>query len=412
MSTELTVAQRASVALGSTEHERKLQELAKQSTEIVAITNPASYTQLHAARMVLKNERIGLEKLGKAARDDATKFSKAVIVEQARLIAIIEPEEIRLEEIQRAHDERVALEKAAREQAERERVERIQAAIQEIKMADAGLTVLSGSVAIAATLENLKAAPVDEQFAEFKAEAEQAKVLAVLRLNALHAGALEYEAEQRRVKEEREELARLKAAEDLRQREAAEREAAEIRARAEADAQARAKIAAEEAAANERIAAQARAAQAEIDRLANEARARQAAEDARQQAERDRIAEEGRRVEAAARAQRDAAEAAERQARAKAEEDQRAAEALARQEQEAREAEQRETQRKADEEARIAEYQRNKIIDAKAMLQEFLARFGKESEFAAVTRAIIQYFNPRETVANAGGRAKKDRAAA
>ena len=108
LSTALTVQERASVALGSAKHEAKLVELAKQSTAIVAITNPAAYKELHTARMALKTERVNLEKEGKAAREDATKFSKAVIVEEARLIAIIEPEERRLEAIQTEHDEREA----------------------------------------------------------------------------------------------------------------------------------------------------------------------------------------------------------------------------------------------------------------------------------------------------------------
>lgn len=401
--TQLTVIERAQVALGAAEHEKKLVALAAQSTEIVAITNPASYQQLHSARMVLKNERIGLEKLGKAARDDATKFSKAIIAEEARLIGIIEPEEKRLEAIQKAHDDRLAIEKAAREQAEAERIARIQAAIEEIKSVDSGLTVMIGSALIMATIEGLQREPLDERFAEFAPEAEKAKVLAMMRLNSLHSGALEYEAEQRRVKAEREELARLKAAEDQRQREAAEREAVEIRKRAEEDAKRRAEIAAEERAAAERIAAQERAAQAERDKADREARERLAAqeaeakrirdeEDKRQQVERDRLAAEARRIEDAARAQREATEAAERQDRAEREareyadrEAQEQADLAMRQEAErqveAREAEAREAQRKADE-----------LLDARTMLVTFVDRYGELKAFSGIVRSINRYF--------------------
>src|SRR3954468_24680793 len=128
-STALTVQQRASIALGASEHEKKLRELAKQSTEITVITNPAGYQQLHAARMVLKNERVALEKLGKSARDDATKFSKAVIEEEKRLIAIIEPEEKRLQGIQDEHDSRIERERMAKIEAEQKRVAEIQSRI-------------------------------------------------------------------------------------------------------------------------------------------------------------------------------------------------------------------------------------------------------------------------------------------
>ncbi len=418
-STSLTVQQRASLALGSSKHEAKLVALAAQSTAIVAITNPASYKELHSARMALKTERVNLEKEGKAARDDATKFSKAVIAEQARLIAIIQPEETRLDAIQSEYDNRIAAEKAAREKAEAERIAQIQAAIAEL-----GAIPLKAVGKSALVIEQLMCdldaaweadAPI---FQEFAGEAEAVKVECARQLSEVLAAAKFHEAEVEQARKDREELARMKAAEDKRQREAAEREAAEIRARAETDAKRRAEIAAEEAAANERIAAQARAAQAEIDRTAKEARERQAAEDARQQAERDRIAEQARQVEAAARAQREATEAAERLARAeqesrdraareaeeaehraavaKQEEFERAERAKEQQEQEAREAEAREEKRKADE-----------LLDARAMLTAFRDRYGSLPEFAAVTRAIIQYFNPRETISTASGRAKK-----
>lgn len=128
--TALTVVQRASVALGATEHEKKLVELAKQSVAITTISNNGGLQECHAARMRLKNARIEIEKLGKSARDDATKFSKAVIAEEARLVALIEPEEKRLQAIQDAWDAAREAERIAHENAERERLARIQEAIE------------------------------------------------------------------------------------------------------------------------------------------------------------------------------------------------------------------------------------------------------------------------------------------
>lgn len=312
MSNELTVIQRASVALGAAEHEKKLVALAKQSVEIVAITNPASYQQLHGARMVLKNERVALEKLGKAARDDATKFSKAVIAEEARLIQIIEPEERRLEAIQTAHDERAAREKAERERAEAERIARIQAAIEEIKSADFLMTITDEAALIAVSLENAKAIVIDERFQEFSSLAELAKVQAVTKLTKLHAGALEYEAEQEQARKEREELARMRAAEEQRQREAAEKEAAEIRRRAEEEAKAKAAIETQERASREKIEAEERAARLKREEEDREAQEAREAEEKRLKAEQDRLAEERRVLEEQQRAQRAADEAAAR----------------------------------------------------------------------------------------------------
>ncbi|MCT9071221.1 hypothetical protein N6G06_07570 [Cupriavidus gilardii] len=79
MSTELTLPQRAAVALGSAEHETKLKELAIKHADIVDIKNSAGRDQCHAAMMTLANARVAITKAGKEARDDATKFSKAVI---------------------------------------------------------------------------------------------------------------------------------------------------------------------------------------------------------------------------------------------------------------------------------------------------------------------------------------------
>lgn len=152
--TALTVLERASLALGASEHEKRLVALAKQSHEIVEITNKASYTQLHTARMALKTERVNLEKLGKAAREDASKFARAVIAEEARLVAIIEPEEARLEAIQGAYDNRIAAEKAAREQAERDRIATIQAAIDDLRAQGNSGSVLDGAERIARYLED------------------------------------------------------------------------------------------------------------------------------------------------------------------------------------------------------------------------------------------------------------------
>ena len=139
-STALTVQERAAVALGAAAHEAKLIEMAKQSTEIVAITNPASYQQAHGARMALKTARVSIEKTGKAAREDATAFSKAIIAEEKRLIGIIEPEETRLQELQANHDAKAEAEKQAKIKAEEERMARVQAAIEDIRSRPLRLT--------------------------------------------------------------------------------------------------------------------------------------------------------------------------------------------------------------------------------------------------------------------------------
>src|ERR1044072_569104 len=95
-SKQLTVIERAALALGADEGEKQLIALAGKYTDITDIRNPAGRTQCHAAAMELGNARIAVDKTGKAAREDANAFQKAVIAEVARRVAIIKPEEDRL----------------------------------------------------------------------------------------------------------------------------------------------------------------------------------------------------------------------------------------------------------------------------------------------------------------------------
>ena len=88
MSTQLTVQQRAAVALQSDKARAELTALAASSQSITAPTNPAGRAECHAAAMAAAGARIAIAKAGKDARDDATQFSKAVIAD--RLIQVVQ----------------------------------------------------------------------------------------------------------------------------------------------------------------------------------------------------------------------------------------------------------------------------------------------------------------------------------
>lgn len=211
-STALTVAQRAAVALNSSEHERKLLELASASKSITEITNKAGREQCNSARMALKRVRVDIEKTGKAAREEAQAFSKAVIAEERRLISLTEPEETRLGKIQSEYDERIAAEKRAKEQAERQRVAAITQRIDEIREIPDGVIGNSSEV-IAKFIEMAKAMVIDDTFAEFKSQAEGAKATVIVRLEKLLTVTIASESEARRLAEERAELERQKESE-------------------------------------------------------------------------------------------------------------------------------------------------------------------------------------------------------
>lgn len=137
MSQELTLVERAEQSLAFADTKEKLAELAKQSERIVEITNSAGREECHAARMRLKNMRIEIGKRGKEARDDATKFSKAVIAKENELVAIIEPEESRLQGLQDAWDAERERERQAKIEAERQRLAEIERQRLEAERAEA-----------------------------------------------------------------------------------------------------------------------------------------------------------------------------------------------------------------------------------------------------------------------------------
>jgi len=316
VSTELTVTQRAANVLAFNETKAELIKLAAESARIVEITNAAGYQETHAARVKLKNTRVDIEKRGKAAREDAQAFSKAVIAHERELIDVISPEETRLQALQDEWDAAIAREKAAKAEAERLRVLNIRLAIDAVR----GLplqAVGATSAQIAELIERAKA-PLGIDAQEFEIEAKRAQQDAVERLTAAHAAAvaeeqrreefrIAKELEDRRIAEERAELARLRAEQEKRDSEERERLAAE-RAQQEAAAAAerakqaeelRMQRAAEEQARAERLAAEAAerkdreareaAERAERERIAAEAAERQRIEAARIQREREHL---------------------------------------------------------------------------------------------------------------------------
>lgn len=311
--TELTVVERAAVALGTTEREKELRELVARSTDIVEVKNAAGRDQCHGAAMALRTARTTIRKVGKDARDDATKFSKAVIAEEERLVALIEPEETRLLSLRDAWDEAREAEKRAKAEAEQRRVAAIREHIDDIR-AIAARMVGCAAFVISVEIEDLEAIEITvDRFAELTGEAEAVRGATLDKLRELHAAALKSEAEAERLAKERAELERQRAElEAQRQREAAQRAEQERK-----DAEARAAREAEERTKREKEEAARRAQQAREDaerRAAIEDEekrlAAERAEMARRQAELDRA--EAERREQEAKALREMAEAAEK----------------------------------------------------------------------------------------------------
>ncbi|WP_232355980.1 coiled-coil domain-containing protein [Burkholderia vietnamiensis] len=308
--TELTVVERAAIALGTSERETELRALVAKSTDIVEIKNAAGRDQCHGAAMALRTARTSIRKVGKDARDDATKFSKAVIAEEDRLVALIEPEEARLLGMRDAWDEAREAEKRAKLEAEQRRVAAIREHIDDIR-AIAVRAVGMPAARIHGEIDDLEALGITlDRFAELTGEAEAVRGVTLDKLRELHAAAVAQEAETARLAAEREaierERAELAAQREREEAERAERERVEAAARAE-----------QERADRERREAEEAARRAQQEREDTERRAAMAAEEARlaeQRAEQERRQDELDRAE---REQREREEAEAREARAR-----------------------------------------------------------------------------------------------
>ncbi len=363
---QLPVAQRAKTALAVTpEYEKKLQELAGKHRNIVSITNEAGLADCHSARMELKNTRLAIEKKGKVAREDAQAFAKAVIGEEKRLVAMIAPEEQRLQKLQDDWDAAREAEHQAKAKAEAERKAAIQAQIAKIERLPVALSA-APAAEIAETIDKLAVDNPEAWAQEFLPLATMTHADVLYTLRNMHAQRVASDAEAKRQAEERQRLAaEAKRLDDAREKMEAERRAQQEKADAE-DRERRRKLAEEEAAAQARI----REAEEQARRL------RQDEED-RIRAERQKLIEEQR-----------AKDEAERRAR-QAEEDRQRAERLAKEEAERREREAREAQ----ERARLAE--ENERMDARAALESFVDRFGHLQEFGFVVVAIRSYLEKK-----------------
>ncbi|PRC92630.1 hypothetical protein [Solimicrobium silvestre] len=208
MNTQITLPERAKVALKSAEHELALIELAAKSADIKEVLNADGRAQAHSAGMALRNTRTSIAATGKAAREDATKFSKAIIEEENRLIALIEPEEKRVLGLRDVWDTKIEAEKQAKIEANRKRISAIQERIAAVKVLP---TVLAGTVSskISESIISLTLKTDFEFFEEFEPEYKLVRSDVINKLTAMETNQREIEVEEdsRRQEEARQKLA-------------------------------------------------------------------------------------------------------------------------------------------------------------------------------------------------------------
>lgn len=304
------VAERAALALASTKTEEHLKTLATKHQTITVIKDKAGREQAHNAAMELQKARTTIEKIAKEARDDATKFSKAVIAEEKRLIAITEAEEKRLFSVRDTWDAEQERIRQAKVLAEQQRVERINAAIASIAAIPVNLTYAKADVISAAIVELESQNIVEEFYEEFTDKAVFTRSESLHALTTLYGAASEREAEAKRIAEEGARLAAERAELD--------RQRAEIEQQRRAQEEAAARVAAEAALAAQRALdeANAKAKREAEQREVFEKQQRDAFEEEKRAAEdliakqRAELAEQQAAIAAQVKAQRDAEEKA------------------------------------------------------------------------------------------------------
>lgn len=228
MSTELTevskaVAEFDRVGAG-------LAGLSKQYKGVVyEVTTGKGMEEAKAARVAIREPRYEIERIRKAAKAPILALGKKLDKEAERITSELLRLESPIDEQIKAEEERKERERQAKIEAEQKRVAGLQERVAELR-GNRMLSVSSGSALIAEHIEDVESLPLDESLQEFQQQATDAKAAGLAWLRELHAAAVAHEAEQARIKTEREELARLRAEEQTRQAAERTRRAEEDRA--------------------------------------------------------------------------------------------------------------------------------------------------------------------------------------
>lgn len=218
MSTELEVVSKAltdidAVAAG-------IADLKAQYGGVVyEVATTVGMEEAKAARLAVRNPRYEVERIRKAAKAPIIVLGKKLDAEAARIEGELLKIEGPIDQQIKTEEARKETERQAKIDAEIRRVAHLHERVAELR-GNQMLTAMSGSVLISDHIEDLEAILVNDSFEELLQQAQDAKAAGLARLRDLHAAAVAHEAEQARIKAEREELARLREAQAVRDAEA------------------------------------------------------------------------------------------------------------------------------------------------------------------------------------------------
>lgn len=189
----------------------------KTSTVIVKdLTDKNAIAEVKKNRIELRDARVKITKRGKELRDDANKFAKAVIEKEKELVAIITPEEQRLQSIEDESAELIETEKRKADLPAR--LEKLSTIGDGVEISDEEILKMD-SFAFDVYVNSRKAALMDKQREELEQREREVKEaeLKVQREKELK------EAEEKARIEEREKLEREKKEQEQREKEEREK---------------------------------------------------------------------------------------------------------------------------------------------------------------------------------------------
>lgn len=217
MSTELELVNQAvadfdAVAAG-------IQALRERFAGVVyEVRTTQGMTEAREARAAIREPRYAIENTRKAAKAPILALGKKLDSRAAeittQLLALEEPIDRQI----KAEEARKEADRQAKIQAELKRVGEIHQRIDQIRRPVEYAMNLSSQL-IQEQIVQVEALVVDESFAEFRMQAEEAKLTTLIALKGMRAKREEHEAEQAKLKAEREELARLRQEQQKREEE-------------------------------------------------------------------------------------------------------------------------------------------------------------------------------------------------
>lgn len=266
--------------------EKDLQKLVKKYSglKVKDIDDKEGLNEVRRARIDLKNKVVEIKKKGKATRDGAVKFQKAVIERENSLINIIEPTKDELS----AEEDRIAeLKEQKRVEEEKQESDRIQSMLDKLNAVEAAIDFHTLSQMNEAEFEH-RLAEATEAFEEVKRKREEDRIKEEQESKAREQARLEEEERQAKAKAEQKAKEKAFAEEQRKFREEQER-VAEVNRKKEAELRAKEEKLAKEEAEKKRLqeiedAKKAAAAQALKDKEEAERKAKEEEEDRKKEA--------------------------------------------------------------------------------------------------------------------------------